>query len=93
MPELRFEPTAAANLEALYQDPTKVDLADRIDQQLDLLETEPENPALTGTEFRSRFGLIYAVRIFGNGDDWMLLWKRQDADSIRVYYAGPTGSI
>ena len=91
MVELRFEPTAATNLEAIFQDPTKVELADRVDERLDQLEADPDQ--LTGEEFRSRFGLIYAVRVFGSGDDWMILWKRQSEDEIRVCYLGPTGSI
>ena len=91
MVELRFEPTAAANLEALFLDPTKVELADRIDERLDQLESDPDQ--LTGEEFRSRFGLLYAVRVFGSGDDWLILWKRQSENEVRVYYLGPTGSI
>lgn len=91
MAELRFEPTAAANLEALFREQTKAELADRIEERLDQLESDPDE--LTGEEFRSRFGLIYAVRVFGSGDDWLILWKRQSDDEVRVYYLGPPGSI
>lgn len=91
MADLRFEPTAAASLEALFQDPTKDELADRIDERLDQLESNPDQ--LTSEEFRSRFGLIYAVRIFGSGEDWLILWKRHAEHEVRVYYLGPTGSL
>lgn len=92
MAELRFEPTAAANLSALFEDPTKAELADRIETQLDLLEANPADPQLTRTDFRSRFGLIYAVRILGSGEEWLMLWKPHD-DTVHVYYLGDAGSL
>lgn len=67
MAEVRFDDLAAANLGRLYDDPTKAQLADRVDVWLVRLEAGDE--ATTRDEYRSpALGLVYVILVYGSGE-------------------------
>ena len=89
MAELRFEPAAHAALVALLANPKLQILADHVEEKLDALEANPNQPELTRSEFMTEFGLMYALRVSGNGEDWMLAWQKASEGTVVVYYLGP----
>jgi hypothetical protein len=90
--EVRFDDLAAATLERLYDDPTKAQLADRMDEWLDRLEAGDE--ATTRDEYRSpALGLVYVILVYGSGEQWAIVWKRQSDELSFVHYLGPAESL
>lgn len=92
MAEVRFDAHAATALERLYDDPTKTQLADRVDAWLDRLEAGDE--ATTRDEYHSpKLGLVYVILVFGSGEQWAIVWKRHSDELSFVHYLGPAESL
>ena len=92
MAEVRFDEFAAATLQSLYDDPTKAQLADRVDVWLDHLEAG--NEATTRDEYRSpALGLVYVILVYGSGEQWAIVWKRHSDELCFVHYLGPAESL
>lgn len=92
MGEVRFDDLAAATLGRLYDDPTKAQLADRVDVWLDRLEAGDE--ATTRDEYRSpALGLVYVILVYGSGEQWAIVWKRHSDELSFVHYLGPAESL
>ncbi|MGH9115201.1 MAG: hypothetical protein ACRDWW_05160 [Acidimicrobiales bacterium] len=86
MAELLFEEHADAVLTAMEADPTRAELLDRVNEVLDLLETDPGNRRVR----RRRYQLIAAwgVPVRGNDEDWLILWDFHEADVVAIRYLG-----
>jgi hypothetical protein len=90
--EVRFDDLAAATLRRLYDDPTKAQMADRVDVWLDRLEAGDE--ATTRDEYRSpALGLVYVILVYGSGEQWAIVWKRHSDELSFVHYLGPAESL
>lgn len=76
------------SIRALFDDPRRATLADRVDEILDLLDAG-------GKEARARRNRTFsptrwAVSIHGSGADWLIVWHPDlNNDEPYVIYAGP----
>lgn len=86
MTAARYSPAAAAEITRIYADPTQTQLADRLDEILDLLDTDPGN----GRVRRSRMQApkLWAVPVHGSGRDLVILWEAGDGGQPEVHYVG-----
>jgi hypothetical protein len=80
----RYGGDAAAAIQAVFDDPTQEQLAERIDEMLDLLDKDPGDQRLR--RFRMQAPKLWVIRVRGSGRDFVLLWD-DDAEPF-VRYAG-----
>jgi hypothetical protein len=85
--DLFFEERADAALSALEADPTRTGLLRRINEVLDLLETDPGDERVR----RRRYQILdaWGVPVYGAGEDWLILWDFHDQDHVAIRYLGP----
>ena len=82
----RFSPPAAAAIQAVFDDPAQQQLADRIEELLDLLDKDPGDRRLR--RLRMHTPKLWAVPVHGSGRDLLLLWDLDEQGEPFVRYAG-----
>jgi hypothetical protein len=88
MVDLYFDSQADATLTALETNDSLRDLADRLDEVLDLLARDPDGARAR----RRRFQIgLWGVPVSGSGEDWIVLWEPHPHkdDALIVHYIGP----
>lgn len=89
MATVYLDPEADEALQALLDDPLRVELARRVSTTLDQLEADPGAAAMR----RHRFQTVGLWCVFVTGDDetWALLWESLDdqAATAAVRYLEP----
>jgi hypothetical protein len=86
--DLYFDEEADRTLTALDADPTRAQLAERVNEVLDALERDPGSATLR----RHRFQIgVWGVVVSGSGDDWIVLWEPHPTldDAVIIQYIGP----
>lgn len=73
-------------IQAVYDDPTQEQLADRIEQVLELLATDPLHAHLR--KKRMHTPRLWVVRLHGSSRDFAILWDVSDAGEAQIHYAG-----
>lgn len=82
-----FAPLARETIQRVFDDPALEQLAERIEDILDLLDEDPGNRQLR--KHRMQEPKLWAVPVHGAGEDFVLLWDYDDAGRPWVRYAGP----
>lgn len=82
-----FSVEATEAIQAVYDDPGRHVLADRLDAMLDVLEHDAGDARVR--RHRLRPPGLWAIFVSGAGEDWALLWDADDAGNPYVHYAGP----
>ena len=83
---IEFGAAATENIQAVYDDPSRQRLADRIDEVLRLLDTSPGDKRLR--QIRVTDPPMWGVRIHAGDDEFLIYWDVLSAVT-RVRYAGP----
>lgn len=87
---IEFSAAATAAVQAVYDDPRRHPLADRLEAMLDLLQRDAGDAQVHRHRMRSPG--LWAIFVSGSGEDWALLWDEDDAGTPYVHYAGPSWS-
>ena len=82
-----YAPEAKAAIQRVYDDPSLDQLAERIEEILDLLDTSPGDRRLHKN--RMQEPKLWAVPVHGSSGDFVILWDLDDAGRPWVRYAGP----
>lgn len=69
---VQYDPPASLEIQKVYDDPAQDQLAHRIEEILELMETDPGNVRLR--LFRMQRPALWLVRIYGSGREFALLW-------------------
>lgn len=83
-----FAADAAQAIQAVYDDPARRVLADRLELILDVLDEDPGDARVR--RHRMRPPGLWAIFVSGSGHDWALLWDEDDDGDPYVHYAGPS---
>lgn len=81
-----FSAAATAAVQAVYDDPRRHVLADRLEAMLNLLERDAGDARVR--RHRMRPPGLWAIFVSGSGEDWALLWDEDDDGAPYVHYAG-----
>lgn len=81
----QFHPDARAEIQRVYDDPSQEQLADRIEELLDLLAKDPGNRHLR--KHRMHKPAYWLVKIHGSDRDFAFFWEIRDNEPW-VLYAG-----
>jgi hypothetical protein len=65
-------------------------VAERIDQVLDWIETDPPDPRCKRRRFSNG---MWAVSLVVDGVDWIVLWDENEADHPVIRFIGESASI
>lgn len=91
--DLYFNKEADATLRALEADPAQQKLADRINETLDLLATDPGDKRVRRRQYQSSLflGGMWGVLARGNDEDWLILWRShpEEPAAVVIHYIGP----
>ena len=89
MAELWFDPEADAALAALENDPSRSRMFERIQDLLDLLESDPGDARVRRVRFHQP--ALWCVTVFAAEEEWAILWEPHPtmADVVVVQYVGP----
>ena len=89
MTEVWLDPDVREILRAIEADAARRVLANRINDVLDRLETNPGDASLRRHRFHQR--ALWCVLVVAQGEDWAVLWETHptQADDVIVRYLGP----
>ncbi len=89
MPQLWFDPEADAALQAIENDPTRGDLASKLNHVLDTLESNPGDASVRRHRFHQP--ALWCVTVATTREEWAILWEPHPThqDEVIVRYLGP----
>lgn len=85
---LEFDPAPAATLTALHDREPAVAAA--IEECLDWIEVDPVDPRARRRQFSN--GIRAIVRVV-HGEEWLILWEEDPADTAVVRFIGQSASL
>lgn len=81
-----FSPEANEAIQRVFDDPAQGQLAERIEEVLDLLDVYPADVRLRRRQTQAP--KLWVVLVHGSGRDFMILWDDADDGRPWVRYAG-----
>ena len=86
---------AADAYRRLAADPNRAGLRAAVDEVLDQLDADPGRPALSRRVLAAPVwgGPAAVVVVRGPGEDWLVVWRRQEDGRAKVGYLGPAASL
>lgn len=74
----KYVPDAQVAIQAVYDDPTREQLADRLEELLDLLDTDLKDSRLY--KYRMQQPKFWLVKVYGSGVDFAFMWELRDGE-------------
>lgn len=82
-----FDDDAWDGIQALFDDDSRPNLAERLDAMLDILETDPGDARVR--RHRMQQPRLWHFSVAGDGEVWSVLWDFDDQGEPYVHFAGP----
>ena len=87
MVELLYSPQADDTLDTLEADATRTSLVQKINDALDLLESDPGSALCR----RKRFALVdlWGMPVIDRGEEWLILWELTSSEAVLIHAIVP----
>jgi len=82
---INYDPDAREAIQSVYDDPQQEQLADRLEELLDLLDRDPGDQRLR--RHRMHEPALWLVKVYGSKRDFAFLWELQGGQPW-IHWAG-----
>lgn len=85
----KFVPEARTAIQRIYDDPARDQLAGRLEELLDLLDTDLKDSRLF--RYRMQQPKFWLVKVYGSGVDFAFMWELRDGEPWVMWAGEATG--